>query len=135
MRTLLALACLAVLCAFAVQIANAEDRAPDEMSEAETAKWLTFFDKLVTTVVRTSSAPCEKMASGVNTVIDANRDAIAVARAAHAAGKKLPQEAQEHMLEGVKQMVPAMQRCGTDGKVRAAFARLDLTRKATAARR
>ena len=135
MRTILALAFLAGICTSAIRIANAEDSPPAEMSATETTKWLTFFDKLVDTVVRSSSAACDKMASEVNAVIDANKDAIAVARNAHAAGKKLPQQAQQHMMEGVKKMVPGMQRCGTDAKVRAAFAKLDLTRKDAAARR
>lgn len=135
-RVLLALVMLA-------GVARADDKAkadkpaarPVEMSAADTTKWLTFFDKLVATVVRTTSGPCDKMAGDVNAVIDANQDAVAVARAAHEQGKKLPQAAQEHMLEGVKKMVPGMQKCGQDDKVRAAFAKLDLTRKSATARR
>jgi hypothetical protein len=137
-RTVLALALLAGICASAYGIANADDKAArdkaPEMSAADTAKWLTFFDKLVASVVQSSGA-CAKMATDVNAVIDANRDAIAIARAAHAAGRRLPQAAQEHMMEGVKKMVPGLHRCGQDDKVRAAFAKLDLTRKDTAARR
>lgn len=135
MRTILVLAILAGICLSAFGIANADDKKPTEMSQAEVTKWLRFFDKLVATVVKTSSGPCDKMAAQVNSVIDANQDAIAVARAAHAAGRKLPQPAQNHMMEGVKKMVPGMQRCGTDDKVRAAFVKLDLTRNAAAARR
>jgi hypothetical protein len=134
MRTLLAFALLAGICVSAIGIANAEDRRA-EMSAHDTATWLTFFDKLVATVVRDSSQTCEKLAGDVGRVIDANQDAIAVARAAHAEGRKLPQAAQEHMLVGVKKMMPAMQKCGQDSKVRAAFARLDLTRQRSAARR
>lgn len=135
MRTVLAFALLALICASAIGIANADDQPPVEMSQTDTTKWLAFFDKLVATVVNASSAPCDKMATDVNAVIDANQDAIALARSAHAAGRKLPQPAQEHMMVGVKKMVPAMQRCGSDDKVRAAFAKLDLTRKRAAARR
>jgi hypothetical protein len=134
LRTVLAFALLAGICASAIGIANADDKPPVEMSQADTTKWLTFFDKLVATVVRSSGA-CDKMATDVNAVIAANQDAIGVARAAHAAGRKLPQAAQQHMMEGVKKMVPGMQKCGNDDKVRAAFAKLDLTRKAAAARR
>jgi hypothetical protein len=39
------------------------------------------------------------------------------------------------MMEGVKKMVPGLNKCGQDDKVRAAFAKLDLTRKDVAARR
>ncbi|HEY5947484.1 MAG TPA: hypothetical protein VIV40_18400 [Kofleriaceae bacterium] len=134
MRTVLILAALAAICASAYGIANADDKPPQEMSAADTQKWLGFFDKLVTTVVK-SSGTCEKMATDVNHVIDANQDAIGVAKAAHAAGRKLPQTAQQHMMEGVKKMVPGLQKCGQDDKVRAAFAKLDLTRKDAAARR
>jgi hypothetical protein len=135
MRTVLALALLAGICLSAFGIANADDKKPAEMTAAEVTKWLGFFDKLVVTVVRTSSGPCDKMAAQVNAVIEANQDAIAVARVAHAAGRRLPQPAQHHMMEGVKKMVPGMQKCGSDDKVRAAFVKLDLTRKHAAARR
>ena len=136
LRTLLAHALLGALCVSAIGIVHAEpDRRPVEMSAADTAKWLAFFDKLVDTMVRTSTAPCDKMATEVNAVIDANRDAVAVARAAHTAGRRLPKAAQQHMMAGVKRMIPGMRRCGSDGKVRAAFARLDLTRKNSAAAR
>jgi hypothetical protein len=135
MRTLLAFALLAGICVSAFGIANADDRPAPEMSAHDTATWLTFFDKLVSTVVRDSSGTCDKLAGDVGRVIDANQEAVAVARAAHAQGKKLPKTAQEHMVAGVKKMMPGMQKCGQDGKVRAAFARLDLTRPRAAARR
>lgn len=117
----------------AAGVAHAE-QAPPEMNAGDTAKWLTFFDKLVDVVVKSSST-CDKMAGDVNRVIDANKEAVAVARTAHAQGKKLPQAAQQRMMEGVKKMVPGMQKCGQNDKVRAAFAKLDLTRKDAAARR
>jgi len=133
-RTLLALALLAVICASAYGIANADDKPAPEMSAKDTQKWLTFFDKLVVVVVG-SSGTCDKLATDVNNVVDTNQDAVAVARAAHAAGRKLPQAAQEHMMTGVKKMVPNLNKCGTDDKVRAAFAKLDLSRNNVAARR
>lgn len=96
-----------------------------EMSPAETAKWLGFFDKLVDAVVADGTA-CDKLASHVCALIDANQDALAVARRAKAAGKKLPLAAQQRMLDGVKKMVPAMQACGQRDNVRAAFGKLAL---------
>jgi hypothetical protein len=134
--TLRSLVLLVGLCVSALGLANADEAKPTtEMSAADTTKWIGFFDKLVSAVVSTSSAPCDRMATDVNAVIDANKDAIEVARAAHASGRKLPLPAQQRMMEGVKKMVPAMQRCGSDARVRAAFARLDLTRKEPEARR
>jgi hypothetical protein len=138
MRTLLALALLAGITVTAIGVANAQGSAKEkpaqEMSAADTQKWLAFFDKLVTTVVK-SSGTCDKLATDVNKLIDVNHDAIEVARAARTAGRKLPQAAQQHMMDGVKKMVPTLQKCGQDDRVRAAFAKLDLTRKDTAARR
>jgi len=127
MRTVLALALLAGICISAFGIANAEEPAPQEMSAADTQKWVTFFDKLVDTVVKAGT--CDKLATDVNKLVDANQSAIAIAKSAHAAGRKLPQSAQQHLMEGVKKMVPSLQKCGQDDKVRAAFAKLDLTRK------
>ena len=98
---------------------------PQEMSAADVTKWLGFFDKLVVTVVHAQQT-CEKLAFDVAAVIDQNKDAVAVARNA---GKRLPEAAQQHMLVGVRKMVPAMRKCGQHEKVRAAFAKLDLNRK------
>ncbi len=115
-------------------IALAEPTAPtptpaeQEMPARDAEKWITFFDKLVTTVVDSAGA-CDRMATNVTSVIDANKDAIAIARTAKQQGKKLPAAAQARMVDGVKRMVPSMQKCGQDQRVRSAFARLDLNRK------
>jgi hypothetical protein len=114
--------------AFGVIGAAFADEAPvptAEMAPADVQKWLTFFDKLVNTVVNTQST-CDKMATDVNAVMDTNKDAIALAKKAKAQGKKLPADAKAKMLEGVKKMMPGMQNCGSNDKVRAAFAKLDL---------
>jgi len=109
-------------------VASADDKPAAEMAPGDVAKWLGFFDKLVEAVTG-STGTCEKMAADVNIVIDGHKDAVAVARRAHDEGKKLPPAAQQRMLAGVKKMMPGMQKCGTHEKVRAAFARLDLSRK------
>lgn len=105
----------------------AADTTPQEMAAADVTRWLGFFDRLVDTVVNTQ-AECGKMAVDVSQLIDHNQDAIDAVRAARAAKRKLPEAAQQHMLAGVKRMVPAMQKCGTDAKVKAAFSKLDLNR-------
>ena len=96
-----------------------------EMAPTDVAKWLSFFDKLVITVVDTQRM-CDKMAVDVNSVVDSNKDAIALAKQAKASGKKLPADAKAKMVDGVKKMMPGMQNCGQNDKVRAAFAKLDL---------
>lgn len=104
------------------------DAAQETMKPGEVTKWLTFFDKLVDTVVKDQTM-CDKMAVDVNAVVDANKDAIDVAKAAKAQGRKLPADAQQKMVDGVKKMIPGMQNCGQNEKVRGAFAKLDLNRK------
>lgn len=108
-------------------LAGAEP-APQQMAAADVERWLTFWDKLVITVAQ-SQVTCDKVAIDVSSLAERNRSAIAVAKTARTQGKKLPKAAQQHMLDGVKQMVPVMRRCGQHAKVRAAFAWLDLTRK------
>jgi len=106
-------------------IAHADAPVAAEMAPADVAKWLAFFDKLVTTVVDTQRA-CDKMAVDVNSVMETNKDAIALAKQAKASGRKLPADAKAKMVDGVKKMMPGMQNCGQNDKVRAAFAKLDL---------
>jgi len=97
----------------------------EEMAPAELTRWLTFFDQLVNTVVRDQGS-CDKMATDVAAVIDANQRGIAAARAARAAHKKLPEGAQQHMLDGVRRMSPGIERCGENERVKAAFAKLEV---------
>lgn len=119
---------LAVMLASSVATAQGDAPPAQTMTASEVTKWITFFDKLVDTVVKDQSA-CDKMAVDVNAVVDANKDAIAVAKAAKQQGRKLPPDAQQKMVDGVKKMLPGMQNCGQNEKVRGAFAKLDLNRK------
>jgi hypothetical protein len=108
-----------------ISIAHADAPPASQMAPNDVTKWLAFFDKLVTTVVDTQRT-CDKMATDVNAVMDSHKDAIAVAKNAKAEGKKLPPDAKAKMVDGVKKMMPGMQNCGQNDKVRAAFAKLDL---------
>jgi len=114
------------LALIATPAAAAPDRqAPAEVTPSEASAWVTAFDKIVDTVVA-NREDCTKMASELNAVIDANQDAIKIARDAKAKGKKLPAAAQQHMLDGMRRMVGALDKCGRDEKVGAAFKRIDL---------
>jgi len=97
-----------------------------EVSKADAHKFLVFFDKLVDTVVADKDK-CDKMAGDLNHLIDANKDVLEMARKAAAAGKDLPKDAKDHMTASVQKMIPAMQNCGKDAKVQAAFGRLDVS--------
>lgn len=118
--------------AFAASAAFAQEpkaqepkQAPAEVTPNEARSWIMLFDKVVDTVVA-NREDCTKMASGINVVVDANKDTIAMAKDAKAKGKKLPQSAQQHMLDGARKMMGSLDKCGRDEKVGAAFARIDL---------
>jgi hypothetical protein len=112
------------LCA-APALAAPDKQAPAEVTPSEAKAWLALFDKIVDAVVANRD-DCTKMATDLNALVDANQQAIAVARDAKAKGKKLPASAQQHMLDGMRRMVAALDKCGRDDKVSAAFKRIDL---------
>ena len=116
---------IALALAAAPAAAQPDKQAPAEVTPSEATAWISVFDKVVDTVVA-DRADCPKMAGDLNAVIDANQDAIKIARDAKAKGKKLPTSAQQHMLDGMRRMVGALDKCGNDDKVGAAFKRIDL---------
>jgi hypothetical protein len=105
--------------------ARTDKQAPAEVTPSEAKAWIVVFDKIVDTVVANKD-DCGKMATNLNGVVDENQQAIAIARDAKAKGKKLPTNAQQHMLDGMRRMVAALDKCGRDEKVGAAFKRIDL---------
>lgn len=112
-----------------VLVASAAHAADSNEVPAEQAhKWVALFDKLVEGVV-TDRNDCENMAAHITGLAVANQDTIAMAREARAAGKHLPPAAQQHMLDGMRRMVSALDKCGHDDKVAEAFRRLDLGRR------
>ena len=106
--------------------AYAQDKqAPAEVTPSEARAWIQLFDKIVDAVVANKD-DCDHMAGGINTIVDANQRTIAMARDAKAKGKRLPASAQQHMLDGMRRMVAALDKCGRDEKVSLAFKRIDL---------
>jgi hypothetical protein len=116
---------IAIALASAPAAAAPDKQAPAEVTPREARAWLDVFDKVVDTVV-VHREDCRKMAGGLHTIVDSNQEAIAIAREAKAKGKKLPQSAQQHMLDGMRRMVASLEKCGRDDKVAAAFKRIDL---------
>jgi hypothetical protein len=116
---------LALVLAAAPAVAQPDKQAPAEVTPSEAKAWIGLFDKVVDTVV-VNKDDCSKMAGDLNTVVDANQDTIKIARDAKAKGKKLPTAAQQHMLDGMRRMVGALDKCGRDEQVAAAFKRIDL---------
>lgn len=97
----------------------------NEVSADQAQKWVALFDKLVDSVV-TDRNDCEHMAAHITGLAVANQETIAMARDAKAHGKHLPASSQQHMLDGMRRMVGALDKCGKDEKVAEAFRRLDL---------
>jgi len=113
----------AVVASSGVAFAKEEEKR-EEIPAAEAEKFLGFFNKFVDAVI-TNKENCAKMAGSINGVIDGHKDIVAKANEAKAAKKKLPKALEEKMMARVKEMIPAMQKCGSDKDVKAAVGRLD----------
>lgn len=98
--------------------------AGQEVSKADAEEFYKFFEKFVDAIVANKDN-CEKMAGAINSTIDANMALVKKANEAKAAGKKLPKELEQKMMEKVKVMMPGMQKCGSDKKVQDALKRMD----------
>ncbi len=105
--------------------ADAPKTATSPASSDDVKKFLVFFDKLVDAVVADKDN-CPKMAKDVNALIDANKAVLDAAKKAKEEGKQLPDDARQHVMESAKKMMPAMQKCGNDKDVNAAFGRLEM---------
>ncbi len=122
--TMIALLGASTATAFAEQAPAKKDVKSEEISQADADKFLTFFNRFVDAIVQNKDN-CPKMAGALNGVIDTNKDLIAKANEAKASGKKLPKALEEKMMARVKEMMPAMQKCGADKDVQAAIQRMD----------
>jgi hypothetical protein len=123
MKLLRVLVVFAFVASSGVAFAKEEEKR-EEIPVAEAEKFLGFFNKFVDAVIA-NKENCAKMATGINTVIDGHKDVVAKANEAKAAKKKLPKALEEKMMARVKEMIPAMQKCGSDKDVKAAVGRLD----------
>jgi hypothetical protein len=116
---------VALAFASATAIAAPQRQAPAEVTPSEASRWMALFDRVVDTVV-VNREDCPKMASSLDAVVDANQDTIAMARDAKAKGKRLPPSTMQRMQDGARRMLAALDKCGRDEKVGAAFRRIDL---------
>ena len=95
-----------------------------ELSPAEAEKFLVFFNKFVDTVVA-AKEDCAKLTKDINVLIDANTALLKQIQDAKAANKDLPQATKDKMMSRVKEMMPAMQKCGQDPSFQAAMKRME----------
>lgn len=100
-----------------------EKKKREEVSQADGEKMLAFFSKFVDAIIQNKDN-CGKMAKDVNAVVDANPDTVKLANEARLADKQLPKALEEKMAARIKELMPAMQKCGNDKDVKAAIARL-----------
>lgn len=116
---------VALVIAFAHSIALADKGVErDEVPAAEAERFMTFFNKFVDAVVQNKDN-CDKMASSITEVINANAEVVKRANEAKAAKKKLPKVYEDKMMARVKEMIGPMQKCGSNKDVKAAVGRLD----------
>jgi hypothetical protein len=117
-------AALALASMIAAGAARADAPKADEMAPDLVARLVALFDRIVDAVVA-DKTDCAKMAKDIDAAIDADKALPAAAAKAKKDGKKLPKAAQDHMAEGAKRAVPAMQSCGDKPAVQKAFKRLE----------
>jgi len=96
-----------------------------QLSADDAKRFYAFFEKLVSVVV-VNKEDCAKMASGINTHIDASQALLKEAGDAKAAGKELPPETKDKITKKTTdELIPAMKhKCAADKAVTDAFMRL-----------
>ena len=99
--------------------------AAQEISAADAEKFLAFFNKFADVMVANKD-DCNKMATGLNKVIDQNQAMIKMANDSKSSGKKLPKAVEDKMMKRVmSDIAPAMQKCQNDQGVMDAMKRMD----------
>jgi hypothetical protein len=103
--------------------AKAADKADNTVASVDADRWLAFFDKFVA-YIDADQNDCDKMAKDLGAHLDANQALMAKAKAASAAGKKLPAAAQQHMMDTLGKLGPGIQKCGSNEKVAAVMSKI-----------
>ncbi len=87
--------------------------------------FVAFFNRFVDAVVAAKDE-CGKMTANVNALIDASPEVIKMIGAAKKAKKGLPQQAKDQMIARVREMAPAMKKCGAHPDFRATMKRMEI---------
>ena len=104
--------------------APAGDSKREVVAAADVEQFLAFFNKFVDTIVA-AKEDCVVMTKNVNALIDANAPLVKKFQDAKAANKELPQSAKDKMMSRVKEMMPALNKCGADPGFSAAMKRME----------
>ena len=113
---------IAITLMFTLGLGARVSRADDA---ADVQKYLALIDKIVDTAVADQN-DCPKMGKDLSALIDANKDVLEMAQKKRAEGKKLPADAQKHVQESVRKMMPAIGKCHTDKDVQAALQKMKM---------
>ena len=105
-------------------VAFADADKDPEVSAADAARFVGFFDQVVDTV-STNKDDCASMTKSLNALFDANTGLIADANKAKDEGKRLPKASDQHVAAGAQRIVADLKKCASDKPVQEAFKRLD----------
>jgi hypothetical protein len=122
--TWLRMLCVVALLGAATTASADDKKKREEVSQADGEKMLAFFGKFVDSIVQNKDN-CAAMAKAVTTVIETNQDTVKLANDAKKANKVLPKALEEKMMARVKELMPAMQKCGGDKDVKDAIKKLE----------
>lgn len=123
--------------ALVLPIAAFADKAPPrpanakaDLSPAETARFVAFFNKMIDIVVADQD-DCPKMATDLNAHVDANKALVEELQKVSET-KGLPKDAKDKIeARASKELEPAMKKCMADKGVQAAFDRFSKKVKST----
>jgi hypothetical protein len=100
-----------------------KDTSKTDIGPAEVQQYLAFFDKFVG-YIDADQNDCDKMAKDLSAHLYASHALLMKAKAAHDAGKTLPETARQHIMSTAPKMAPGVQKCNSNEKVMAALQKI-----------
>jgi len=100
-----------------------KDTSKTDIGPADVQQYLAFFDKFAG-YIDADQNDCDKMAKDLSAHLDANHALLMRAKAAHDAGKTLPETARQHIMSTAPKMAPGVQKCNSNEKVMAALQKI-----------
>jgi len=100
-----------------------KDSSKTDIGPADVQQYLAFFDKFVG-YIDADQNDCDKMAKDLSAHLDASHALLMKAKAAHDAGRTLPETARQHIMSTAPKMAPGVQKCNSNEKVMAALQKI-----------
>jgi hypothetical protein len=101
----------------------------NEVPLADAEAFLAFYNKFVDLAVAAKD-DCAKLTKDANALVDGNLALVKKHQENRNAGKQLPKEIKDKMLARVKELMPVMNKCGTNEGFQAAMKRIEGDKKA-----